>query len=378
MTEPETENITGVQFSIIGPEEIRERSVVEITKHETYDKDTPVIKGLFDIRMGTTEMDKICGSCSQNNIMCPGHFGHIELVKPVFHYHFINIIHKILKCTCLSCSKLLINKDSSKIKDIMKKPNKIRWSEIYNLSQKISRCGQETEDGCGAKQPDKIKLDGMDGIHAVWGKLEGDDSSNIQFLKVEKIKEIFERITDEDVRILGFSSSWCRPEWMICSVLPVCPPSVRPSVKQGDSQRMDDDLTHKLCDIVKCNNILKQKVNNNARVEVIDDWVKVLQFHIATMIDNELPGVAQAVHRSGRPLKAIRQRLKGKEGRIRSNLMGKRVDFSGRSVITPDPNIELDELGVPIAIAKNLTYPEIVNDYNKEQLKRVKILLILI
>ena len=85
---------------------------------------------------------------------------------------------------------------------------------------------------------------------------------------------------------------------------------------------MDDDLTHKLCDIIKCNNTLKQKIESNSRMEVINDWTKVLQYHIATMVDNELPGVAQSVHRSGRPLKAIRQRLKGKDGRIRNNLMG--------------------------------------------------------
>ena len=77
--EPETANVVGVQFSIMSPKEIRERSVVEITNHDTFDKDTPVIKGLFDIRMGSTEMGKICGTCGQNNITCPGHFGHIEL-----------------------------------------------------------------------------------------------------------------------------------------------------------------------------------------------------------------------------------------------------------------------------------------------------------
>ena len=130
----------------------------------------------------------------------------------------------------------------------------------------------------------------------------------------------------------------------------------------------EDDLTHKLSDIVKCNNTLRQKINSESSIATINDWTKVLQYHCATLIDNELPGVAQAVHRSGRPLKAVRQRLKGKDGRIRNNLMGKRVDFSGRSVITPDPNIELDELGVPIIIAKNLTYPEIVNNFNKDKL----------
>ena len=368
--QPETNNVVGVQFSIMGPEEIRNRSVVEIVKHETYDKDIPVIKGLFDPRMGTTDMDKICGTCGQNNINCPGHFGHIELARPVYHYQFINIILKILKCTCIHCSNLLINKESPYIADLMKKSNKTRWNEIFNLSQKVSRCGQETDCGCGAKQPDKLKLEGMDGISAIWSKLDIEDSSQkTQLLSVERVKEILERITDEDVNILGFSDLWCRPEWMICSVFSIPPPSVRPSVKQDDSQRMYDDITHKLCDIVKTNNILKQKIDNNSRKEIIDDWTKVLQYHIATIVDNELPGIAQAVHRSGRALKAIRQRLKGKDGRIRNNLMGKRVDFSARSVITPDPNIELDELGVPFSIAKNLSYPEIVNKYNKEKLE---------
>ena len=371
-TEPESTNVTGLQFSIMSPDEIRGRSVIEITKHETFDKDTPVIKGLFDIRMGTTEMGKICGTCGQNNINCPGHFGHIELARPIYHYQFMSTISKILKCTCIQCSKLLVNKSSPAIKDLMKKSNKYRWNEIYNLSQKISRCGQESEDGCGAKQPDRLKVEGMDGIFAVWNKLDSEDQNiKTQQLTIENVKEIFERITDEDINILGFSELWCRPEWMICSVFPVPPPSVRPSVKQDDSQRMDDDLTHKLCDIIKCNNTLKQKIESNSRMEVIHDWTKVLQYHIATLIDNELPGVAQSVHRSGRPLKAIRQRLKGKDGRIRNNLMGKRVDFSGRSVITPDPNIELDELGVPFTIAKNLTYPETVNEYNKEKMEEL-------
>jgi DNA-directed RNA polymerase II subunit RPB1 len=367
-TEPETNNVVGVQFSILGPEEIKSRSVIEISKHETYEKDTPVIKGLFDPRMGTTEMGKVCSTCGQNNIDCPGHFGHVELARPVYHWQFTPHVLRVLKCTCLQCSKLLIDKDSAVVKSLMKKPNKVRWAEIYNLTHgKIKRCGQDNDDGCGATHPDKIRLDGMDGITAVWKNKGADDTT--QKLSIERVKDIFERITDEDVNILGFTDTWCRPDWLICSIFPVPPPSVRPSVKQDDSQRMDDDLTHKLCDIIKCNNTLKQKIESNSRIEVIDDWTKVLQYHIATLIDNELPGIAQAVHRSGRALKAIRQRLKGKDGRIRNNLMGKRVDFSARSVITPDPNIELDELGVPISIAQNLTYPEIVNDFNIEKLK---------
>ena len=168
--EPETKKIMSVQFSIMSPEEIRERSVVEITKHDTYDKDVPVIKGLFDIRMGSTEMGKICGTCNQDNINCPGHFGHIELARPVYHYHLMEFIPKIMTCVCYNCSKLLLNKEDDIIKNILKKSPKIRFTEMYNLCQKINRCGDENVDGCGYKQPDKYKISTMEGIHATWSK----------------------------------------------------------------------------------------------------------------------------------------------------------------------------------------------------------------
>ena len=373
MTEHNDLNIKSVnalQFSILGPDEIRKYSVVEVTKHETYDKDVPVVKGLFDLRMGTTEMGKVCNTCGLKNTECPGHFGHLELARPVYYYHFADNVMKIMKCVCFRCSKLLINLEDPLVENILKKDKKERWSDLYNLASKVSRCGEETENGCGCKQPDRFKLDGPNGIQAIWKDLNGNGLEK-QIIYAEYVKELFERITDTDCNALGFSSTWCRPEWLICSVLPIPPPAVRPSVKQGSSQRMDDDLTHKLADIIKFNNILKKNMEKSQRQDIINDWTNQLQYHIATYIDNELPGVYQSTHRSGRPIKSIRQRLKGKEGRIRNNLMGKRVDFSARSVITPDPNIELDELGVPIKIALNLTYPEKVNNFNRSKLNEL-------
>ena len=365
--EPITKDITGLQFSIMSPEEIRKQSVVEVTKHETYDKDIPVVKGLFDIRMGTTDMGRTCNTCGLDNQGCPGHFGHIELAKPIYNYHFIDITIKILKCICFRCGKLKINKSSNIVQELKKKSNKRRWKEIYELSSGISRCGEENDDGCGCIQPHRYKLDGINGIQTIWKNLDIPTSET--YLTAEYVKNILEKISDEDCNLLGFSSVWCRPEWLICSVFPVPPPSMRPTVKQGDSQRMDDDLTHKLSEIVKYNNSLKSKINSFSRKEIINDWYNMVVYHIITYIDNEQQGISQATHRSGRPIKAIRQRLKGKEGRLRSNLMGKRVDFSARSVITPDPNIDLDQLGVPIKIALNLTFPEIANNFNIEELR---------
>ena len=155
---------------------------------------------------------------------------------------------------------------------------------------------------------------------------------------------------------------------MICTVLPVPPPAVRPSVKSDTGQRSEDDLTHKLCDIVKNNNALKQKIDRGLNKEQIDIACQLLQYHVVTYIDNSTPGINPAQQRTGRLVKSLTERLKSKEGRIRGNLMGKRVDFSARSVITPDPNISIDELGVPVKIAMNLTFPEIVNRYNIHKL----------
>ena len=135
--EPLMKNISGLQFSIMGPKEILDNSVVEITKFETFDKNIPVVKGLFDIRMGTTDINRICGTCNQDNIKCPGHFGHIELVYPVYHYQYIDYIKKILGCVCIQCSKLLINKGSYETKHLLKKKNKERWDQITSISQKI-------------------------------------------------------------------------------------------------------------------------------------------------------------------------------------------------------------------------------------------------
>ena len=124
--ENETETINGIQFTIMSPEEIRKTSVAEIVSTDTYSGSEPVIGGLFDNRMGVIEHNKVCKTCYQKNTFCPGHFGHIELARPVYHYQFISTIQKILRCTCIQCSKLLVNKESPKIKSLMKKNNKTK------------------------------------------------------------------------------------------------------------------------------------------------------------------------------------------------------------------------------------------------------------
>ncbi len=146
---------------------------------------------------------------------------------------------------------------------------------------------------------------------------------------------------------------------------------MRPSITLETGERSEDDLTHKLVDIVRINRLLGENIMAGAPEMIINDLWELLQYHVATYLDNELTGVPQARHRSKRPLKTLAQRLKTKEGRFRHNLTGKRVNFSARTVISPDPMISINEVGVPIYVAKELTVPEIVNENNIEWLRQL-------
>ena len=359
--------IIGIQFSLLSPEEIRKGSVAEITSRDTYINNKPVIGGLFDPRMGVLEPGLICPTDGLDYIQTPGYFGHIELAKPVFYIQYLNIIIKILRCVCFKCSKLLISKEKNK--HFLKLLSEKRWNQIFAIASKVKRCGEENEDGCGCKQPNKIKKEGLATLYAEWDNIDGlgpedNDKLNLR-ITPEQVIKIFRRISDEDVSFMGFSPLWSRPDWMVCQTLAVPPPAVRPSVKHDSQQRSEDDLSHIIVNIIKANKTLQEKLEQNANANVIDDWSTVLQYYIATLVDNKIPGVASVAQRSGRPLKSIKERLNGKTGRVRGNLMGKRVDYSARSVITPDPQLSIRELGIPLKIAKNITKPVTVNDKNK-------------
>ena len=371
-TNMEPSKIIGIQFSILSPDEIRNSSVAEITSRDTYINNKPVIGGLFDPRMGVLEPGLICPTDGLDYMQTPHYFGHIELARPVYYIQYFSTILKILKCVCFKCSKLKINKEKHRF--CLKKNNKQRFDYVYGLASKVTRCGDENDNGCGCKQPTKTRKDGLATIIAEWKNAnseEGEDSKVVMNLTPEQVLKIFRRISDEDVEFMGFSAIWSRPDWMICQVLAVPPPAVRPSIKHDAQQRSEDDISHIIVNIIKYNKILQEKIEQNAPGKIIDDWHTILQYYIATMVNNKLPGVSNVTQRTGRALKSIVERLNGKTGRVRGNLMGKRVDYSSRSVITPDANLSIRELGVPKKIAMNLTYPERVNKRNRDYLTKL-------
>lgn len=353
--------VRAVEFGVLSADEIRESSVVAIDRPETWSGNEPVPHGLMDPRMGCLDTSRECPTDKLTPKFSPGYFGTIDLARPVFYTQHMSTITKILKSVCFRCSSLLCS-DNAKQKS-RQMHRKLRFMDMTRNECKLSACPK-----CKLEQPVYVRVDFLSKYEAVFHENSKTDLSPRVEVTPEIALRIFRQISDEDCELLGFSEN-CKPESLVCQVLPVCPPAVRPSVLQDNSQRSEDDLTHKYADIIKANLQIKNKlespqVNSVNAAKTLDGWHNLLQYNVSTLIDNDISGVSQSSHRSGRPLRAIRQRLKSKEGRIRGNLMGKRVNFSARTVITPDPTLDIDELGVPVEIAMHLTFPEKVNMSN--------------
>ncbi|KAJ2926883.1 hypothetical protein H1R20_g10219, partial [Candolleomyces eurysporus] len=378
-----------VQFGILSPEEIKAISVAKIEHPEVMDETSRKAKmgGLMDPRMGTIDRNFKCQTCGEGMAECPGHFGHIELARPVFHPGFIVKVKKILESICVNCGKLKADINDTTFANKIRhcRDPKTRMAVVWSHCKTKMSCdaddpkeegadpeGEEPKKGhggCGHQQP-VIRKEGLKMF--VQYKRSKDDDDEMKSLQPDKrlitpseIYTVFKKISDTDLHLLGLSDEYARPEWMILTVLPVPPPPVRPSIAvDGGAMRSEDDLTYKLGDIIKASANVRRCEQEGAPAHVISEFEQLLQFHVATYMDNDIAGIPQALQKSGRPVKAIRARLKGKEGRLRGNLMGKRVDFSARTVITGDPNLELDEVGVPRSMAMNLTFPERVTPYN--------------
>ncbi len=355
-------------FGIISPQEIRRFSVAEIQTADTYDEDgAPITLGLMDGRLGTLEPRQRCRTCGNTAIRCPGHFGHIELAVPIVHIIFTKIIYNLLRATCRNCGRVLFSTD--RIAEIRARIERVREltgtvsNSLYKNTLREAK-GKECPH-CGASQY-KIEFTKPTALHEI---LE----EGAQRLTPSMIRERLERIPDDDLKLFGFNPKTARPEWMVLQVLPVPPVYVRPSITLESGIRSEDDLTHKLVDIIRINQRLKENMEAGAPTLIIQDLSELLQYHVTTYFNNEASGIPPARHRSGRALKSLSQRLKGKEGRFRSNLSGKRVDFSARTVISPDPNLDISEVGVPLDIAMRLSIPEKVTLWNLDEMRKLVI-----
>ena len=354
-----------INFGMFSPQDVRKQSVVEIQTPDTYDEDgAPISAGLMDGRLGTLEPRQRCRTCGNTAIRCPGHFGHIELAVPIIHIEFTKIIFDLLRATCRNCGRIMLPDDvSEKAKVRVQKTKQLLGlvpDEVYKSIVQETKKKQCPH--CGAAQ-NKITFEKPTKFS------EQIPESGSESLTPSMVRERLERISDDDLELLGFNPKAARPEWMVLQVLPVPPVYVRPSITLESGIRSEDDLTHKLVDIIRINQRLKENMDAGAPTLIIQDLSELLQYHVTTYFNNEASGIPPARHRSGRALKTLSQRLKGKEGRFRSNLSGKRVDFSARTVVSPDPNLDINEVGVPLEVAMRLSVPEKVTEWNIEEMR---------
>ncbi|MDE1869897.1 MAG: DNA-directed RNA polymerase subunit A' [Candidatus Micrarchaeota archaeon] len=360
----QAEIIDYVKFGILAPEQIRRLSVAKLTVPDTYNEDGyPIDGGLLDQRLGVIDPGLICKTCGARAKVCPGHFGHIDLIRPVAHSEFSKIVYLLLQSTCQQCHRILLNEDQ--VGDVRGKIKSIVDTEIteVNIGTESERMDDRTTLFKKLKNIKKCPY-----CESAQQKVKFEAPTYFYFgevrLKPDEIRDMLAKVTNDDLKILGIDPVTSRPEWLIISALLVPPVNVRPSITLESGERSEDDLTHKLVDIMRINQRLEQNINAGAPQIIIDDLWELLQYNVTTYFNNETPGIPPARHRSGRALKTLAQRLKGKEGRFRYNLSGKRVNYSARTVISVDPYINIDEVGVPFEVAMRLTVPFFVTAWN--------------
>jgi len=369
VSEMQAESIDGVKFTTLSPELIKHMSVAKLIVSDTYNEDGyPIDGGVVDQRLGVIDPGLKCKTCGGRAKSCPGHFGHIELVRPVIHPEFAKTIYLLLQSTCEKCHRILMSESQIAeirpaieefVKEevgegteveapIMKEPEK-KAGPIMKRLKSVKKCPH-----CDAPQR-KIKLE-----RPTFFYMEGNR------IRPDEIRDWLSKISNDDLSLMGIDPIATRPEWLVITALLVPPVNMRPSITLESGERSEDDLTHKLVDIMRINQRLSQDIDAGAPQIIIDDLWELLQYQVTTYFNNETPGIPVARHRSTRPLKTLAQRLKGKEGRLRYNLSGKRVNFSARTVICSDARLTINQVGVPRRIAENLTVPIYTTQWNIE------------
>ncbi|KAI9849940.1 MAG: hypothetical protein M1837_000154 [Sclerophora amabilis] len=417
--------IREIEFGILSNQDIVKQGVIEISDRQLYDLNqnrAPVTNGLLDPRLvrieillpdhtdrsskltylasqGTCDKASLCETCSETLQLCNGHFGHVKLALPAFHVGYFKMIMMILQDICKGCSRMLLPESDRRsfLRDL-RRPNidNLRRTQICkkisDQCKKAKTCPKCGEINGTVKKagPLKIVHDRFQAFNASNALKKKPPETKIVFdlsfseakkgnaelerhvkkamddLNPIKVLKLFRQITATDCELLGLNPAEGRPEMFIWQYVPAPPICIRPSVAQ-DSASTEDDITAKLADIIHISSLIRGGLERGQPVQTIMEQWEFLQLQIAMYINSDVPGLQQAGF--GKTIRGFCQRLKGKQGRFRGNLSGKRVDFSGRTVISPDPNLGIDEVAIPVHVAKNLTYPEKVTSYNIRKLQ---------
>ncbi|CAL4127007.1 unnamed protein product, partial [Meganyctiphanes norvegica] len=385
-------NITDIQFGVLTAQDMQQLSHAHIVSSDLYTNNAvtrmPAEHGVLDKRMGVSQKDANCETCAKNLTDCVGHYGYLDLARPVFHVgYFKNTIH-LLQNICKVCAHVLLKPElKQKMCEQAKRITSYLAKKLFYKSVN-EKCKKMTM--CINCQTKAVKMQFKKKFHNVLQtsrngvvyipqfdtaleynkELESQmNNAAVEFMDPCKVRELFERIPLSDLPLLCMDQKFSHPKDLILTRLLVPPNCIRPSViselKAGTNE---DDITVMLTEIIFLNNLINKR--STGKIQSIQDAWEHLQLDVAFMINSEI-SVPIDISMARKATRGFVQRLKGKQGRFRGNLSGKRVDFSSRTVISPDPNLRINEVGVPVEVATQMTYPEKVTPHNINFLRQL-------
>eukprot|EP00792_Barthelona_sp_PAP020_P001570 TRINITY_DN1250_c0_g1_i1.p1 TRINITY_DN1250_c0_g1~~TRINITY_DN1250_c0_g1_i1.p1 ORF type:complete len:1453 (+),score=408.69 TRINITY_DN1250_c0_g1_i1:32-4390(+) len=391
--------IDGVQFSLFGPQDMQRTSQFQAQKRDLYDVSTrePSFNGVLDPRLGISSKSALCKTCGKRLEECPGHFAYINLCKPVFHIGYIPNIIDILNIICKNCSRILLTPERyvfykkniesrRKIGDFKNARSTFKLMRAETKGVECPHCHAfnhlvkrlpGTHKIVHQKFRDDIGDLLMDDLKEKLAVAENENpelktyvKNAVEVLTPVRVELLFKNIRQEDIKLLNMDPKFGHPKNFILNTVAVPPICIRPSVQMDYRGSNEDDLTIRLADVIHINNTLEDSVEKGLPVQAIQEQWDYLQDTVSLFFNSEISSyVTPNTRQKMKPSRSLCQRLKGKKGRFRGNLSGKRVNFSGRTVISPDPNVDIDQVCVPKRMAKILTFPEVVNRYNIEVLQ---------
>ena len=365
-------------------------SDLEITGKRLYDEK----KGVLSEQLGLCKSDEICKNCNKNFLECPGHFGHLNLSEKIFHNGYFKRLLNVLKIFCFSCGKIVVEiPENIEIKTFSNFIyQKSHFKNILEKSKEVKNCFY-----CKTPKVAVKKL--AHGLNRIITNVNFGQSSSSFFgqlytnlkrnLLIEKKKKKFEENTEKKFFELNpniiyrFLKSLNKfhwkyllknpkppnPENLIVSIIPVPPICIRPSVEMGDNRSNEDDLTIKIFELIQQKNNLQKFIREGRALQKIEEQRYNIQILYNQLLNSEC-SESNSVKNKFNSSKGLIQRIKGKQGRFRQNLSGKRVEYSARTVISPDPNLLINEVSIPLHMAKELTFPEMITKKNKSRLKK--------
>lgn len=344
-----------LEFYILGSHENYIDSAVNVTNKELFKGDVSVPGGCYDTAMGSTSYSVLCSTCLHTKKYCPGHSGSYDTRYPFKSPLFRTTIAKWLKIICHRCGRLVVNKKFKVINDKT-------LGEYAKLAREVEVCPWAD---CNEPHP-TIKIDKFK--PAVFMADYGRGKPKIE-LHNHIIKDIFERVTNETILTVGKPLK-CPPRNLLLDIIRVPPNTVRPDIRKiGGSRSNNSDITALLKAIIETDEVLPTVIPDS-----IQDELNKLYFNADMSYYEMIKGSSSTNNQvristsTNKAVASLATKHPKKEGRIRNNLMGKRCGEMGRSVLSGDNSLAVDEIGIPISMARALHVPITVRFYNKDEL----------